>query len=302
MPDNSELILDRLTKSKSLDGLGLDRSQGRWMIEGLKFEQPRTKDSIGLRSMVFDLVSGQHDLRRVNWSHLHFVKSDLSELSFTGAHIEDCIFEDCRCQGVGLWKSMIIDCAFHSCDLQRVAFGGIDYLRRKTNTYLRTVFEATDMRDSAHSCETYRLCVFDRCRLDSVDFQGAIFEGCVFRGALNETRFRGFNPNCPKFPRNKLSGCNFKEAEIGISDFLNIDLDPSMFPNDPDILYLWHGPLDWTKWLDRMGDRATDGTRLFVKLASETSGTPTMVSRNYLLSIFKEEEVKWLVDIANDSP
>jgi uncharacterized protein YjbI with pentapeptide repeats len=292
-------IYHRLQKGRRLDRLGLEVVDGRMVIKGLRAQQPSPQSVFSLKGRDYVITQADQLFKRVDWTALRFVDCDFSEIGFFEAKMSDCIFEKCKFKKAGFWDSHLERSRFIACDLRHCAFGGADFKKPHPNRFEVVAFERCDLRASAHSCEVFSGCAIDNCNVNALDFLGAVFEDCTFTGKFTEVTFRRGISLYSSMPENKLLRCDFTKADITWCQFLNIDIDPSSFAQDDDLIILWHGPEDWRAWLEEGHIPATEGAVRYIQDLRDNSGTPAICSRAALSTIFKPEEVRALVDIAN---
>ena len=290
-------IYNRLKKGKTLEGLGLGKLAGRWLVESLSVPQPEPKGLFQFKGLTFQQNANVQILKKVRWENMHFSYCDFSDLGFFGLEMTNCHFTNCRCQEIGFWDANISDCEFVACDMTDAAFGGVDMNRPRPNRYSNVIFQGCDFRGSAHSCEAYDSCSFINCRLEHIDFEGAVFSDCIFEGKLQDVMFKARSAACGPIRTNRLSGCDFRRTELVACAFVNIDLNPDLLPNSEDLIVLWNGPADWAKWGEQISAAQHEGRSLFLKHVTKDSGAPTVTNRSLLLSAFSTEEVEMLVKI-----
>ncbi len=275
--------------------LGLETEKGRYLLKNIRFPQVQKTGEIHFHDYRSDTVRGNINFENAKWKSIHFRDCDISNSGFFSCIVDDCVFENTNCKGVGFWESSISDCRFDRCNLRSAAFGGIDTSNPEApSQYTRTTFSECDLRSSAHSCELFQYCLFYKCKLDSVNFHGAVFEDSKFVGILNEVEFRGYIPSCTKMRRNRLLRCDFREAKLVSCQFMYIDMDSVLLSDDPDIIILPRGPIDLQEWQEKFPDN-----NFYISYVKEYSGTPAIQSRSDLLESFTPEQVQWLIDITN---
>ena len=266
--------------------LGLPTRGGRIAVEGLQTPRHATTSGLGFKGLAFYIADGLEFMWRKQWRDLHFVDCDFTDLLFFSCSITNCVFERCILTETGFWNSRVLDAQFLDCDLRSAAFGGVSSRRPRPNVFNSVEFLRCDLSDTAHSCELFTSCRFEDCRYGSpgrCDFHAARFEDCSFKGELSEVIFRSrMLGEYPGVPPNVLARCDFREADITWTAFFGIDLDPAAFADDPDLIFLHHGPEDWRNWLDQGHVEADEGTSWRIGEEMKRSGTPTVVSRKTL--------------------
>lgn len=194
----------------------------------------------------------------------------------------------------------MIGCRFSRCNLRQSALGGMDLLLdvKQPNRFIDVEFEKSDLRGSAHTCETYTHCRFSRCRLDSVQFMASVFEECVFVGRMKAVEFRATIPRCEDMPHNRLLRCDFREADLIECQFICIDLDPAMFRPNKDWIFLPRGPRDLIDL-----HAAMTKPNFFIQSAIEIAGTPSFICRSDLDEVgLTKDEIERLVNITKRKP
>jgi uncharacterized protein YjbI with pentapeptide repeats len=290
-------LFDHLRKGQNLCDLGLPTIDGRAIVEGLTVPQPtregghRTFGRVGIQ-----FLKNVQLVRGITLRKVHFRRGDLREVGFISCRFDDCVFEDCNCQSMGMWMTEIDNCRFINCDLRSAALGGIDHGRPRPNRYRNVRFEECDMRSSLHSCELYSHCAFVNCKHFGTDFMGAVFEDSYFEGVLDEVIFRA-KGECPK-TRNLLTRTDFRKADVTHCQFIGIDIDPAMF-SEESLIILHHGPKDWLNWAESGVSSAGAGFRIFIEMQVQHTGSPGIVSRDWLLEMFSGEDVQKLERIAS---
>ena len=240
-----------------------------------------------------DRQEGLTHFHNTSWRDLEFQDCDLSDAKFFKGSLTNCRFEKCDLTRTGFWELQVNDVRLSKCKLRDSAPGGIDTMGvHIPNRFERVSFVRCDLRGSAHSCETYTDCIFSDCRLDRVDFHGAVFANCRFEGRLSEVMFRSIDPTCPEMPPNHLANCDFSKARLEGCSFVQIDLDKIILPEDPRILFLPKGPDDLRAWRVRLGK-----SDYFLEYLIDGAGQPSLIEKS-LLDGYTSEQVSWLEEIA----
>ena len=269
---------------------------GRAVLRGIEAPVPKVVDTITFERWNIGVTSGNTIVRRQSYVDLHFVGCRFSDVKFFNCQFRNCLFEMCSCQKMGFWQSTLKGCTFRQSDLRETALGGDDMFSKnfRANRYEDVVFERCDMRASAHSREIYTGCLFDNCRLDDVLFMGAVLKDCRFVGKLKEVEFRDYDVSRDQEPKNRLEGCDFREADLIGCQFIRIGLDPAMFPQDEDRIVLPNGPEDLRRWKALLGS-----DNLFLDHVIRLSGAPAIEFRSeFLRAGFTSEQVDLLEEIA----
>jgi len=282
-------------KGIPLSGSG-EIMDGRTVVRGIEAPVARVDGTIAFERWDFEIKSGSAIIKKQSFVDMHFIGCRFSDVGFFNVQFQNCIFEKCSCKGMGFWESTIENCKFIGSDLRETAMGGHDMFAKheKVNCYENVEFERCDMRGSAHSNETYRSCLFNHCRLDGVLFMGAVLENCRFVRKLKVVEFRDFDLSPAQNPKNRLAGCDFREAELIDCQFIGIGLDPELFPKTDDWIVLPNGPTDLLRWKELTGIE-----NFYVDHITSLAGTPTLTSRSSLGEVgITPEQVVLLEEIA----
>jgi uncharacterized protein YjbI with pentapeptide repeats len=289
-------IVTRLSKGETAGDIPAERIDGRLVVRGLHTDAPVVTGGFDFGRWKVEETSGPTVVNRATISNLHFIDCKLSHVMLDNVRISNCVFEECRCREFGFWLSRTEHSIFTRTDLRNSAMGGVDPfpLRNKVNRFESVVFDECDLRDTAHSSEDYIRCLFKNCRLDGVSFAGAVFESCKFVGRLEDVDFRRSDNQSRRKRPNHLAKCDFREAELVDCTFMNIGLDPAMFPQDEDRIVLPNGPEDLRRWKALLGS-----DNLFLDHVIRLSGAPAIEYRSvFLRAGFTSEQVDLLEEIA----
>jgi uncharacterized protein YjbI with pentapeptide repeats len=296
--DKHNLILKRLKSGGRLSDLDLDRIDGRVVVANLRFPERTIAEVLPIKGFIVTRAASVEVVAKTTWRDIHFDGCDLSDVMINRCRITNCTFRNCKCQGLGFWDTQVEGCSFTDCNLRDAALGGTGFWKRRRNRFCGSTFLKCDLRGSAHSSETYRDCRFIECRLDGVDFLGAVFSNCTFEGKLDAVVFRSIDPTWASPEKNRLEGCDFTKAKLVSCQFLNIDMDLAVLPADEDLIILHHGPHDWMKWGQSIGAHLDEGLQWFVEEMMGNSGTPTVVNRSDLEIAFSADQIKTLETIS----
>jgi len=288
-------VTSRLKNGVSLADLSLPVKDARLVINSVSLRRSspartavfgRIKFSIGTPNVLSD----------IRWNNMHFTGCTFSGVKFFGGSFDNCVFERCEFDHAGFWDFEMSTCRFAHCGLRGVAFGGVNELGKvkKPNSLVSVSFDRCDMRESAHSCEEYRFCEFRNCKLDGVQFLGAVFEDCQFIGRLNEVEFRRFDGQANNCRPNELLRCDFRNAGLIDCQFLNISMDPALFPAGDDWIVLPRGPEDLRAWQQRF-----ETEDWYIQRLIRLSGAPTIISRSTLVQAgFTPDQIGELLAVA----
>lgn len=290
-------VIGILKRGQPLDEAGLNYTDGRAVIADLVLGQTDQNGALRVGGTEFGLVGSTTEFKGVSWKNLHFTRCDFTDCRFTNVEIHNCVFEKCKLVSSFFWKSSVQDTLFLSCNMRHCALGGFNSLAllKKPNHFDRCRFERCDLRSSPHSCEQYRFCEFDHCRLKNVLFFGAVFEDCVFRGLLDGVEFRDRLEH--GVPPNRLLRCDFREAELRECQFIKLGLDSKMFPSSEGFIWLPKGPDD----LRRL--KATfDLDNFYIEHSISTLGSPSYLTRSTLHEIgLTSAQIQWLTELSDQN-
>lgn len=288
-------------RNRSLENLGLPVTDGRIWIKSIK--APRAKVIRKQSTERFDahLTTGFPMADNVRWKAIYLQNCDLCQTKLFGAEITNCVFENCKMKGWGLWNALVDDCTFVNCDLRDAALGGIDRDFPVPNRYTRAEFVQCDLRDTGHSCESYVRCHFENCCTDRTDFLGAIFEDCVFKGPLEDTTFRSHDFRFAKHTGNRMLRCDLRGASLRSCQFLDINLDSVLLPDDPDIILLPRGSIDLLEWSSLFDAINRERKIWYVDQVRQHIGTPGIFNLALVRDAFSDREIDLLKEIVKKS-
>lgn len=295
MSTTSQREFERLLKGKRPCADALETLDGRSVFRDIVSPKGSSSNSWMMGKMAMSLVTGLPLVRSRSWIGLHFIGCDLSDLSWDSSYINNCVFERCDMTDGGLWNSSVSDTQFKRCNMERFRFGGIDYRSPCPNEFYRITIEGGSIAGSFYSCELFDTCLFRRCGVRSVHFNGSIFRNCIFEGTLKDVIFRRYSKSVRNRPPNLLEGCDFRRARLVHVEFMNIDIDPTMLPDDDDLLILPRGPEDWLEWGQLIKDDR------FAPEMARRAGKPSVINLSTLARGFDEDEIQALVEIARRS-
>lgn len=271
---------------------------GRKMLKGLGVPAKQTGKKRVISGIEFYDVVKQVSFFGHQLKNLHLVECNLQDATFWYGCLENCIFERCNIESMSFMATKLRDCEFLDCNATEMVFGGYDLRERRSSEFTRCNFTSCDLRRTSHSMEAYSHCKFSNCKLADVEFNGAVFEDCKFVGNVHDVWFERKHSPEQKRP-NLMTRCDFREADLRRTYFDNIDLDPSMFATNDDMIWIWN-PNVWIQWGATLSRENNPGIDRFVSEMMDRSGRPSLTYR----SLFEEdppEEVERLVEIASAS-
>src|SRR5579859_3743930 len=106
-PELNDRILGCLAKGRSLNNLGLERQDGRWLVRGLCAPRPIPDHQFTVdvevsgkrRPIAMQHVSGRLDITMKHWKNIHFHSCDLQDTVFWNCRFADVVFERCDLRG-----------------------------------------------------------------------------------------------------------------------------------------------------------------------------------------------------------
>jgi uncharacterized protein YjbI with pentapeptide repeats len=265
--EQREEVWDRLLAGSSLNGLGLGLRNGRIDLTGLT--PPMQSGRRLVRTPLADLTVIDNPLHAtgVTWKSLDFTGGRLENLRFTYCSINDCLFDECDCQDLRIWRTVLADSSFRSADLRESSFGPV--VDGKRNQFLRVDFAKADLRGTGFipSAE-FVGCTFSHTRLTKVSFQGSTFVDCSFKGELRGVHFYRTDTLDKSLPPNEMVGVDFSSAKLLEVEFRGLDLDQVRFPADEDHIVMNDYPEVLGRLLNMVAGK-TDTTSLKITAAAE---------------------------------
>lgn len=227
----------------------------------------------------------------------HFSKCTLQNMCLFNCKLQSCTFDACLLCDSGLWDSVVENCHFIRCDMRRMAFGGVNFDKPNPNIYRANIFKKCRLAPSYHTCEIYEDCIFENCKLDGVNFDGAVFQRCKFTGKISNVSFSAACAVAPNGRVNRMAQCDFSESTMREFLFRNIDLTDTVFGDDKRLLFLAHGRTSMQMWLDNHGSTFTPGQKWFVEYIQKDLANNTVLDKDWLLSVFDEGQIAALVNL-----
>jgi len=234
--DQNSEVWKRLIQGKALNDLGLNIKDGRFDLVGLLGPDPEVFKRFSTNIADVAVLSGGMKFERTSWKSLDFTGSRLNGLRFFSCMINNCIFEECSCQNLGLWGTTVSNTSFKSSSLLNSTLGGVQ--DNRVNTFDKVDFTKADLRQTAYVSAKFIGCVFKNTRLDKVNFQGSAFTDCFFEGELREVIFNRKGFRADAFPPNEMLRVDFAHAQLRSVEFRGLDLEEVRFPTGPDYILL----------------------------------------------------------------
>lgn len=184
-------------------------------------------------------------------SDIDFSQSKLSGLRFVDCKIVNCIFDDCECDDWRMWGTQFSETSFRNAKLKGVAIGTTE--AGAGCRFTRVDFSTADLRSAALGGADFEECLFERSRIENVDFDQSRLRRCRFVGDLKNVVFGGLEVD-PK----ALMDVDFSEAEFSFVEFRGLNLDGVTFPSSSNCLVID----DYPRSLDRLLVAVRTGTDL----------------------------------------
>jgi len=220
-----------LITGTSLEGLGFPMTNGRIDLRGLIAPEPSVlREYITTYRTRVEELANLVEIRGVAWKGIDFSNGRLDSLRFFDCRIENCSFDNAKCQDWRMWGTAVTDTTFRLADLRKSALGGVE--NGKTNSFHRVDFTKADLRQTAHGSAVMVQCTFSETNLSKVDFQGTIFVNSQFAGELNEVVFCRQAWDGAAFPPNEMKGVDFRHAKLRHVEFRELDMSDVVWPVD----------------------------------------------------------------------
>jgi uncharacterized protein YjbI with pentapeptide repeats len=279
-------VWKRLTQGKPVESLGLHSKSGRLYLGGLLAPEPSVAKTVREIHADISELSGLTVLREVTWKSLDFSSSRLNGLRFFNCTINDCVFDECRCQDWRLWGTTIGRTTFRCADLRRSALGGV--LEDRRNSFQEVDFTEADLRQSVYVSADFVGCKFKDTRLTKVNFGGSSFTDCSFEGELREVCFNRKGFKVEALPPNEMVRVDFSAAQLRSVEFRGLDLDTVRFPNDDNHVLLSCYP----QVLDRLLNGLRDQTDPIAKMLVAYFGVyRKWVGPKQQLGVFNKKDI-----------
>ena len=222
----------RLMSGRTLDGLGLPSHEGRTDLRGLVAPAPSKVSKYAAGGSVVSVLGDVTSIQKGKWSRLDLSGSNLEELRFRDAVIDDCVFDRSKCRGWRLWNTRVSATSFRKADLRGSSLGSGDWGTR--NLFSGVDFSQADLRGTSYLSVEVRGCRFARMNASGVDFGGALFSECVFEGPVRDVTFRKFalGRESAGDPPNEMLNVSFRKAHLAWVDFHAMDMREVEWPDD----------------------------------------------------------------------
>jgi uncharacterized protein YjbI with pentapeptide repeats len=238
-------IWDRLLAGKPLDGLGLEKRDGRIDVRGLELPEPTVLRRFKFHGVAIVTVDSGI-IHGMKWRNLDFSDSKLADLRLMRGLIENCRFDDCDLQAVRIWATSFRNVSFKGANLRGSVLGGAHEGVR--NTFVDVDFSEANLTGTIYEAAAFERCTFRKAKLVKIDFQTSGFKDCLFEGELDDVLFyrQGFKGE--KYPPNEMANVDFSCATLRHVGFRGLMLDRVRLPNDDEHIVL----RDFAATLDQM--------------------------------------------------
>ena len=254
MPElSSEEIWKRLVTGEPLQGL-YPVIGGRIDLRGLCGPEPSVVRQFEIDTKGIKAFEGFVELRGVHLKGIDFSHCRLDSLRFFDSTIEDCVFDNGRCQDWRMWRTAVLNTSFRNTDLRNSALGPVNRTDTKRNSFRSIDFTNADLRKTVYVSADMINCVFAQTNLTKIDFQGTIFKDCIFSGLLNEVIFyqRAFQGET--FPPNEMLGVDLREATLRHVEFRNLDMNDVKWPESNQHILLSNYKACLSRMLDTLSN------------------------------------------------
>lgn len=203
----------RLLAGRPLDGLGLGEHKGRVDLRGL----PGTDAWV-----------------TATWEGLDLTEAGLRFARFKDAVLRDCVFEVADFDNGGFWGCDVADCSFAGAGLTNLVLGGtVGRFRKRGCRWTKVDFRKADLRGSFPTRAAFVDCDFRGIKVtDFFQFNDATYIRCRFGGRLVEPQFMASAGHRGPVDPERVTDCDFSEAELVWSDFRGLNLRGVVWPDD----------------------------------------------------------------------
>lgn len=190
--DVARSAICRLLTGESLDGLPLERHEGRIDLRGLWLVSSRGLPGLRLAGELEGVPAADSGI----WADLDFSYATF-RIDLAGTTVTNVLFNHVGWQGWRVKASRLTDCSFRAADLRGSSFDGAngrlasDPLRHASSYYQRCDFTRTRTgQRGTWGRAVFEECVFGSTKFESPNwFYGAELRRCIFRGEFREVCF-----------------------------------------------------------------------------------------------------------------
>ncbi|GHJ44398.1 hypothetical protein Cs7R123_17400 [Catellatospora sp. TT07R-123] len=196
-PDLQDEIVRRLQTGEALDGLPVERVDGRWDLRGLGVPQVRTVEPdqrepmLGGTSFTFEFAAlpTEIELQNAHLADLDLRGAHLPRLRLFGCVLDNCRFDGAYLVGLRMWATDVLDCTFTAAELARSSVGG--WYANRPNRLRGVDFSHADLTRLGCGVAGFTEVDFSHAQLACTNFWQASLVRCTFAGALREVVFDG---------------------------------------------------------------------------------------------------------------
>lgn len=190
-------VIRRLRAGERLDGLALDRLDGRWDLRGLGAQDARaaepdtTAAQAGGMSFTFEFstVAATLEFQRARLVDLDLRGAHLPRLRLFGCVIDNSLFDGAHCVGMRMWATDVSDSSFLAADVARSSVGG--WYANRANRLRNVDFRHADLARLGCGVASFTDVDFSYAQLECTNFWQASLIRCRFAGVLREVVFDG---------------------------------------------------------------------------------------------------------------
>lgn len=152
--------------------------------------------------------------RKPVWRNLVFRNCAVSGLAFTSWDLEDCLFENCEIS-IRNWKTRYRRVRFSDCDMRSFSFGADD--ATNANSFAEVTLERCKLQSVIIDHAVFQGGRFVDCRMDRAEFRQASLYRTAFAGKLDDMVF-----GCDYREPIGLDGVDFTAASLSFCAFRNV--------------------------------------------------------------------------------
>ncbi|GAA1639845.1 pentapeptide repeat-containing protein [Catellatospora bangladeshensis] len=243
-PELQTEVLRRLRMGERLDGLPLDRVDGRWDLRGLGAPEPRGVDAdpaepAGPQSgpitftFEFATVAATLEFQRARLCDLDLRGAHLPRLRLFGCVIDNSLFDGAYCVGLRMWATDVMDSSFLAAELGRSSVGG--WYANRANKLRNVDFRHADLSRLGCGVASFTDVDFSHAQLECTNFWQASLIRCRFAGVLREVVFDGrvLEPERDLAPNPMLDVDMAGVTAFDDVDFRGVNFDRVTLPDHP---------------------------------------------------------------------
>lgn len=152
--------------------------------------------------------------RKPVWRNLVFRNCAISGLAFTDWELEDCLFENCEIS-IRNWKTRYRRVRFSDCYMRSFSFGAND--ATNANSFAEVTLERCKLQSVIIDHAIFEDCRFVDCRMDRAELRQARLYRTAFAGKLDDMVL-----GCDYRGPTVLDGVDFTAASLSFCAFRNV--------------------------------------------------------------------------------